>query len=78
MNRTFVNMKRIVFNSKLNRDKFRVNKEITNGLNKKPSAYSKIVKRDLHTFHPQNDPDWFIIIMLSFTALSVSRWINKR
>jgi len=78
MNRTYMSMKRVVFNSHLNNVKFINNKKKMNVLTKHTPVYP-MIKRSFQTFHhPQNDPDWVLIFITAFAAFSVSRWIQKR
>jgi hypothetical protein len=73
-------MNRFVFNSKLNREKFEINKK---KIFKKDKNYQMIRVHNYHTFHPYNDnndnndnkpPDWKLFLIAAFGFYTINRF----
>jgi len=71
MNITQLYLKRIVYNSKLNREKFIINK-------KKINKIKSIQVRKLCTFQTKNhepkNPDWLFMFIIALTGYSVGKF----
>ena len=76
MNRIKMFMNRFVFNSKLNREKFEINKKKTT--KKHHKNYKMIRVNHYHTFPPQNDgnepPDWRLFVVAALAFYSINKF----